>query len=240
MAGMEERRKHQRVKLELPAQCKVLAPSGISFLTKVVDIAPGGICFLVNDTIAVDTPVELIIDLGPNDQVTVNAKVVWVEGPHGMAPGRVGVQVVHTPQLDIERFIQFYCRKLFDFIKSKKKVLIVDDEKDLVELLSYELKLRDYDVVSAYDGQAGYTKYLEEWPDLIILDVTLPRLNGLEVCRKIRREKKDVATPIIMLTARTQDEDKIVGGVVGAEKYITKPFDTRQLLTEIDKFLHTA
>lgn len=237
---MEERRKHQRVKLELSARCKVHVPSEISFLTKVVDIAPGGICFLVNDTIAVDTSVELTIDLGPNDTVTLNAKVVWTEAAHGTEPGRAGVQIVHTPQLDIERFIQFYCRKLFDFIKSKKKVLIVDDEKDLVDLLSYELQRRDYDVISAYDGPSGYTKYLEEWPDLVILDITLPHLNGFEVCRKIRREKKDITTPIIMLTARAQEEDKIVGGVMGAERYITKPFDTAHLLSEIDRFFKTA
>ncbi len=240
MAGMEERRKHQRVKLELPAQCKIDPPGGVSFSTKVVDIAPGGICFLVRDSIATNTPVELTIELGPNDTVTVNGRVVWTEGPQGKESGRAGVQIVHTSQVDVERFVQFYCRKLFDFIKSKKKVLIIEDEKDMVELLSYELERRDYDVVSAYDGQAGYSKYLEEWPDLIILDITLPHLNGFEVCRKIRREKKDVTTPIIMLTARTQEEDKIVGGVMGAERYITKPFDTAHLLSEIDKFFKAA
>lgn len=240
MAGMEERRKLQRVKIGLPTQCKIHTPPGISFSTKVVDIAPGGICFLINDAIAVGTPVELAVDLGPDDKVTVNAKVVWTEGPHGAEPGRAGVQIVHTSQEDIERFIQFYCRTLFDFLKSKKKVLIIEDEKDMVELLSYELERRDYDVVSASDGQAGYAKYLEEWPDLIILDITLPHLNGFEVCRKIRREKKDVTTPIIMLTARAQEEDKIVGGVMGAERYITKPFDTAHLLSEIDRFFKTA
>lgn len=237
---MEERRKHQRVKLELLVQCRMRTPQGISFSTKVVNITPEGICFLVNDTIAADTPVELTIALGPREKVTVNGRVVWMEAPRGTEPGRAGVQVVHTPKEDIEQLIQFYCRKLFDFIMARKRILIIDDEKDMVELLSDELERRNYDVVSAYDGREGYARYLEVWPDLIILDITLPHLNGFEVCRKIRREKKDVTTPIIMLTGRTREEDKIVGGVMGAEKYITKPFDINHLFGEMDKFLGAA
>lgn len=234
---MHEKRQYQRVRIDLPARCRILGLDDVTFATKIIDISPGGICFLTNDKMEIGTTVEFHIEMENHEKIRMKARVAWSEAPKNSEPAKAGVQIVDIDKADLEKFVQFYCQKLFGFLKSRKKILIIDDEKDMVDLLSYELKQKEYDVISAYDGEAGFTKYLEEWPDLIILDLMLPKLNGYEVCRKIRREKNDTRTPIIMLTARREDADKIVGSVLGAEKYITKPFDAEHLLGEVAKFL---
>ena len=124
-----------------------------------------------------------------------------------------------------------------NFAEKRKKILIVDDEKDMVDLLQIELEKEDYNVISAYDGENGLDKYLNEKPDLIILDVMMPKMTGHGFCRKIRREFDDNHTPILMLTALSEDSDRIIGRVIGAEKYITKPFDIENLLKEVEELL---
>lgn len=119
----------------------------------------------------------------------------------------------------------------------KKKILIIDDEEDLVVLLSAELESAGYDIISALDGEEGYVQYLQEKPDLIILDIRMPKLNGFAVCKKIRRENQDTKTPILMLTAVQEDADRLIGRVAGAERYITKPFSMEKLLEEIEWLL---
>ena len=108
-----------------------------------------------------------------------------------------------------------------------KKVLIVDDEKNIVDILSFNLKREGYDTFTAFDGRAALEQYSQTSPDLILLDVMLPLLDGFDVCRSIR--KKDKITPIIMLTAREEETDKVLGLELGADDYITKPFSIREL-----------
>ncbi len=119
----------------------------------------------------------------------------------------------------------------------KKKILIIEDEKDMNDLLKIELTQQNYEVICTYDGEMGYAKYLSEHPDLIILDLMLPKCTGEEVCRKIRRERQDTETSILMLTAKGGNVDRIVGRVKGADKYISKPFNSENLLSEIAKLL---
>jgi len=121
-----------------------------------------------------------------------------------------------------------------------KKILIVEDEPDMSKMLQLEMQHEHYDIVCAYDGEEAYDKYLSEKPDLIILDIMIPKLNGYEVCRRIRRENEDKNTPILMLTAKTEDVDRIVGRVIGAEKYLTKPFDRQNLIKEVKKLLESS
>ena len=118
------------------------------------------------------------------------------------------------------------------------KILIIEDDKNIVDLLELELR-KQYRVISAYDGEAGLIKYFQEKPDLIILDIGLPKLNGYEVCRRIR-QKRDYRTLIVMLSARAQEADQIVGRVIGAQKYLTKPFEIDSLLNEITKLLQSV
>ena len=116
---------------------------------------------------------------------------------------------------------------------SKKKILVIEDDADIFRVLKRRLEEELYVVIGASDGYEGLYKYLRHRPDLIILDVMMPGLNGYEVCREIRREIRDLKTPIIMLTAKGQDYDRIKGKVLGATKYKTKPFDWDDLLKTV-------
>ena len=111
-----------------------------------------------------------------------------------------------------------------------KKVLVVDDEKAIVDILKFNLKREGYETIEAYDGQDGLNLALSEKPDLILLDVMLPSMPGFDVCKKIR-EKSNV--PIIMLTARTEEIDKVLGLELGADDYITKPFGIREVMARV-------
>ena len=112
-----------------------------------------------------------------------------------------------------------------------KTILIVDDEKNIVDILSFNLKKDGYEIKVAYDGQSALHEYSQTRPDLILLDVMLPLLDGFEVCKRIR--DGDNVTPIIMLTAREEETDKIFGLELGADDYITKPFSVRELQARI-------
>ena len=116
-----------------------------------------------------------------------------------------------------------------------KKILIVDDEKNIVDILSFNLGREGYDTVEAYDGPTGLKLALEENPDLILLDLMLPGMDGFDVCRQIRQAGH--ATPILMLTARSDIEDRIQGLNAGADYYLTKPFDSRELLACVNALL---
>lgn len=110
------------------------------------------------------------------------------------------------------------------------KILVVDDDKTLLEVVAYNLRKDDYNVVTAADGAQALAQARAEKPDLIILDVMLPGLSGLEVCRILRKE---MAIPILMLTAKIEEVDKIVGLEVGADDYVTKPFSVRELMARV-------
>ena len=114
------------------------------------------------------------------------------------------------------------------------KVLVVDDEESIQELVSYNLEQLGFEVVRAADGLEALDVFKKEKPDLILLDIMLPKLDGLEVCRQVRQKS---AVPIIMLTARTTDTDKVLGLDFGADDYITKPFSPRELLARVNALL---
>jgi two-component system alkaline phosphatase synthesis response regulator PhoP len=115
------------------------------------------------------------------------------------------------------------------------KILIVEDEPDMVLGLKDNFEFEGYEVLTATDGQSGLEKARSEKPDLVILDIMLPRLSGLEVCKALR--STGVETPIVMLTARGQEIDKVVGLELGADDYVTKPFSIRELLARVRAIL---
>ncbi|MBM3244759.1 MAG: response regulator transcription factor [Candidatus Omnitrophica bacterium] len=119
----------------------------------------------------------------------------------------------------------------------KQKILIVDDEKDIVKMLDYNLKKEGFRAVSCHDGEDALDLAAREHPDLIILDLMLPGIDGLEVCKTLKKETKTSKIPIIMLTAKTQEADKIVGLELGADDYITKPFSPRELIARVKAVL---
>lgn len=110
------------------------------------------------------------------------------------------------------------------------RILVVDDEKNIVDIIKYNLKKEGYDVITAGDGEEAIKLNEEYEPDLILLDLMMPKLDGYAACRKIR-EKYD--TPIIMLTARAEEVDKVLGLELGADDYVTKPFGTRELMARV-------
>ena len=118
-----------------------------------------------------------------------------------------------------------------------KKILVVDDESNIVDILRFNLQREGYEVLAAYDGQEGLDKARSEGPDLILLDVMLPKMDGIAVCQRIR-ERSDV--PIIMLTAKGEDMDKILGLEYGADDYMTKPFNILEVKARIKTILRRA
>lgn len=111
-----------------------------------------------------------------------------------------------------------------------KKILIVDDEKNIVDILKFNLKKEGFETVEAYDGEQGISMVQIEKPDLILLDLMLPKIDGFEVCSTIR---KTSSIPIIMLTAKEEEVDKVLGLELGADDYITKPFSPRELIARV-------
>ncbi len=115
-----------------------------------------------------------------------------------------------------------------------KRILVVEDDETLLDVLRYNLAKEGYDVVSAVDGVQALELARSERPDLIILDIMLPKLDGFEVCRILR---KDMTTPILMLTAKVEEVDKVLGLGIGADDYMTKPFSVRELLARVRAML---
>jgi DNA-binding response OmpR family regulator len=119
----------------------------------------------------------------------------------------------------------------------RRKILVVDDEPKLVRVVREYLEHDGYRVVSAGDGREALERFRQERPDLVVLDLMLPELDGLEVCRRIRQESR---VPIIMLTARTEEVDELIGLELGADDYVTKPFSPRALLARARSVLRRA
>jgi two-component system response regulator VicR len=111
-----------------------------------------------------------------------------------------------------------------------RRILVVDDERNIVTAIAYNLKKEGFDVIAGYDGEQGLNLAMSEKPDLILLDIMMPKMDGYEVCRRIRKVSQ---TPIIMLTARAEEADKVMGLDLGADDYVTKPFGTRELMSRI-------
>jgi DNA-binding response OmpR family regulator len=118
-----------------------------------------------------------------------------------------------------------------------KKILIVDDELHIVKMLENRLKQAGYEIITASDGQDGLEKARKEKPDLIILDLMLPKMDGYKVCRMLKFDEEYKHMPIILFTARSRESDKKTGEEVGADAYITKPFEPQTLLARIKELL---
>ncbi|MBI4709594.1 MAG: response regulator [Nitrospirae bacterium] len=121
-----------------------------------------------------------------------------------------------------------------------KHILVVDDEADLVELVSYNLKKEGFLVDSASDGEKALAKVKKNRYDLIVLDLMLPGLQGMELCRIVRKDPKTALLPLIMLTAKGEEVDKILGLEIGADDYITKPFSPRELIARVKAVLRRS
>ena len=120
---------------------------------------------------------------------------------------------------------------------ARARILMIDDEKDLVELVRYNLEKEGYVVSGMQDGESGLLAARRELPDLVILDLMLPGIDGLDVCRSLRADSRTARIPVIMLTAKSAEPDRILGLELGADDYVTKPFSPRELLARIKAVL---
>jgi len=120
------------------------------------------------------------------------------------------------------------------------RILIVDDEKDIVDLVAYNFEKEGYEVLKAFDGEKALSLVRTKKPNLIVLDLMLPGIQGLEVCKQIRRDAESAGIPIIMLTAKGEELDKVIGLEVGADDYITKPFSVKELMARVKAVLRRA
>ncbi len=118
-----------------------------------------------------------------------------------------------------------------------KRVLLIEDDRDIVELVRYNLEREGFQVASATDGATGLAQVRKTPPDLLLLDLMLPKLSGLEICREIRRDQSLNRLPILMLTARGEEADRVVGLEMGADDYVTKPFSPRELGARVKALL---
>ena len=116
-------------------------------------------------------------------------------------------------------------------MEQKKTVLIVEDEKNIVDILRFNLQREGYETLEAFDGEAGLQMARTRHPDIILLDVMLPKMNGFDVCRALRQDGDNV--PVLILTAREEEADKVLGLEIGADDYITKPFSMRELMARV-------
>ncbi len=123
---------------------------------------------------------------------------------------------------------------------NRPRILIIDDERGLTKVLTYNLQREGYETLVAHDGQEGLTKAQTLLPDLVILDLMLPVLNGLEVCRALRAGERTRAIPILMLTAKAEETDQVVGFSMGADDYVTKPFSVKVLIERVKRRLRRA
>jgi phosphate regulon transcriptional regulator PhoB len=122
----------------------------------------------------------------------------------------------------------------------QKKILVVDDEKDIVDLITYNLEKEGFAVFKAFDGENALEMVQSQKPDLVILDLMLPGIRGLEVCKFVRKNRETETLPIIMLTAKGDHVDKILGLEMGADDYVTKPFNVRELIARVRAVLRRA
>lgn len=123
---------------------------------------------------------------------------------------------------------------------TRKKILVADDEKDIVELVGFNLEREGFAVSRAYDGQKAWEMVNRDKPDLVVLDLMMPELSGMDVCGRLRRQEATASLPIIMLTAKSDPLDKILGLEIGADDYITKPFHIRELIARVRAVLRRS
>lgn len=121
-----------------------------------------------------------------------------------------------------------------------KKILIIDDEPSVIAILKTRLEAIGYEVVEAIDGEEALHQTEKEMPDLIILDIMLPKIEGFKICRILKYDDRFKKIPIIMLTAKGQEKDRKLGYEVGADKYINKPYEAEELINEIDKLINKS
>ena len=233
----EDKRLYPRFAYSCPAQCAFLDSFPETFPVTVTDLSPEGVGFISEKQLDVGVSIYFLMDLDNGESVNFIAKVRWSKNIPNSNQFKVGVKIFDSSRKDLQNFIRFYCRSLIPGDERRKKILIIESDKSIAKLLYEEITQNGYLAVCAYDGEIGFSKYMDERPDLVILNYALPKLNGYEVCRKIRKLQNDRDTSIFMLIAKKKDISKIVGDDVGIQKYFMKPLKVERVLEEVNHIL---
>jgi two-component system, OmpR family, alkaline phosphatase synthesis response regulator PhoP len=138
------------------------------------------------------------------------------------------------------RILLFDTTPSLDFKGEMKRVLVIEDDKDIVELVRYNLEKDGYQVTSSADGATGLAQIRKAPPDLLVLDLMLPKLSGLEICKEVRKDVGLNRLPVLILTAKGEEADRVVGLELGADDYVTKPFSPRELTARVKALLRRA
>ena len=233
----ENKRIYPRFEFECSARCSFLESFPETFPVVINDIGPEGVGFTCDQVLEVGVSVYLLLDLSDKGAVRLVGKVCWCRRGGPLGSFKVGFRISDMNNEDLKRFIRFYYRSLMPGDERQKKILIIANEKEIVKNFEKELSEFGYDVTYAHDGQKGFIQYIEDRPDLIVMDIQLPKLKGYEVCRKIRRLQNDQEVIIFMLIAKKGDIEQIVGNDIGVQKYFMKPLRVSFLLEEVNKVL---
>lgn len=237
----EDKRLYLRLDYDCPAQCSFLDSFPEAFPVTILDVSPDGIGFICDRSLELGASIYLTVDLGDEGQVKFITKVRWSQAIANSTQFKIGAKIVDTSNQDLEKFIRFYCKRLIPGQQRRKRVLIIESDKEKVELLASELEKYRHDVIYAFDGEDGFSKYITHRPDLIILSYMLPKLSGFEICRKIRRLQNDKDVFLFMLVTKKKDMAKIDDQDMGVQRYFLKPIKIDRVVDEVNNtFLESS
>lgn len=236
----ENKRLYPRLAFDCPAQCSFIDSFPEAFPVRIIDIGPEGVGFECDQQLDLGADIIVIIDLGAGNVVKLITKVRWSHAIAKSSKFKVGAKISDASNEDLEKFIRFYCRQLIPGQGQTKKILIIGSAKDKVKELQQELIKHQYDVICAFDGEDGFSQYVSGRPDLIILDITLPKLSGFEICRKIRRLQNDKDVIIFMQITKKKEITSIDDQKMEVQKYILKPINMDRLVSEVNATLNAT
>lgn len=233
----ENKRLYSRLAFDCPAQCSFLDSFPEAFPVMITDIGPDGVGLVCDQPLNAGDSVYIMIDLGVGGVVKFIAKVRWSRNIVNSTQVQVGIKIFDASDKDLEKFIKFYYGRLVPGQEQRKRILVIDNDKEKAESLRCELIKYQYGVACAFDGESGFSKYVTERPDLIILNIALPKLSGYEICRKIRRLQNDNDVVMFMLIAKKGDKMKTDDHDLGIQKYFLKSVPAGELAEEAHKAL---
>ncbi len=242
-AAIEKRRYPRRnIALDVsigPTTSQTASPERELEHTVTVNISAGGVCLYTNHLHPFGTPLACAITVpGRPKPIDAVATVAWFQqisqGAHGY---KMGLEFLQIAEEDRARLSRLVLEPASRSTTRTQKLLVVDDDVEFNQALKERLESVGFQVLTAKEGLEALTKSRAEHPDLIILDLMLPKLSGYEVCRLLKFDPQFRHIPVILCTARSRQEDRELGYAVGADAYVTKPFAGNLLLTKVDELL---
>ena len=233
----KEQRLYERLDFNCPCACALLDSFPETFSATIVDFGPQGVGFICKEQLKSGTSVFFSIDLGGGEPVKFIAKVRWAGKIANTDNHRYGAKILNTGPEDLENIVRFYCKRLAPLKREKKLVLVIEGERSSADFIETNLTAGGFDVVVAKDGESGFSEYRFRQPDLIVLAVRSPDMDGIEVRRKIRKLQDDRTTPILMLAASAEEARRHDGKYSAAQKFLVKPFKADGLMVAVHGLL---